>query len=102
MRPQLAPLFLILVAAVALNFSLTRTVVVMVLYSFLSDFDRWWERRQRRKELDKLRDDEISDWNPSSEGSEWESKGSMARVRLTGAHQLLYGRIVEFLSRMGR
>lgn len=99
---QLAPLFLILVAAVALNFSLTRTVVVMVLYSFLSHFDRWWEQRQRRKELNKLQDDEISDWNPSSEDSEWEGKGSVARTRLTGQHQLLYGRIVEFLIRIVR
>jgi hypothetical protein len=38
------------------------TVVVIVGYSLLSDFDRWLERRQRRKELDKLWDEEVSGW----------------------------------------
>jgi len=34
----------------------------MVGYFLLSDFDQWWERRQRRKGLEKLWDDEVSGW----------------------------------------
>ena len=44
------------------NRRLIGTIVVMVGYFLLSDFDRWWERRQRRKELEKLWDDDVSGW----------------------------------------
>ena len=102
MRPPIATIFVFVFSAAMLKASSTEIGVGIFGYVILAEVDRWFEKRARRKELDKLWDDLTSNWKPDPEFPDSEVNGNLSRMQLTGENKILYGRIVELLVRVNR
>jgi hypothetical protein len=96
MKPSLRTWFLIGVACVVLKLSIWGIAVVLVGYGIAEYIDQ----RQAKKTRDEIFDDVLFGWEPSKDDPEYEDKGAMTRVRLTGSDQILAARIAELLARM--
>ena len=63
---------------------MSETTIVCAIYVLLAEVDRWWQKRMRRKELEEMWDDELSNWEQDPQNPEFEDKGNLSRKRLTG------------------
>jgi hypothetical protein len=95
MRPSFRAWFLIIAASVAFNFAVWNTAVILIGYGIAEYLDQW----QAGKEREKVCEDEIFGWEPSKDDPEWEAKGNLSRVRLTGQNQIVAARIAGLLRR---
>jgi hypothetical protein len=95
MKPSFRAWFLIAVACVVFNLR-WGSVVILVGYGLAEYFDQ----REERKTRWKIFNDLLFGWEPSEEGKEYEDKGGLSRVRLTGQNQIVAVRVGELLVRM--
>jgi hypothetical protein len=84
--------FLIIVVAAVLHTDWRLAAVVIFGYSSLESLDEWRLKRRR----DKLIAEELS-WTPDPADPEMEIRGALTRKRLTGADQVIVGRLTEYL-----
>jgi hypothetical protein len=97
-RPSFAVVFLILAGSAAVRFSTWMALLVVAGYIAFDFLDCVL----KRKAVEKLLEDETTGWKQDKEGSEWESRGNLSRIKLTGSDQIIVGRIGEMLRRMPR
>jgi hypothetical protein len=95
MKPSFRAWFLIGVACVVFNLR-WGSAVILVGFGLAEYFDQ----RQAKKEREEILDDVIFGWKPSEDDKEYEDKGGLSRVRLTGQNQIIPARIGEVLVRM--
>ncbi len=88
--------FLIVAAALVLHASYWQTVFVLVGYFGFGLLDQWLDNRATERVIDY----EVSGWAADADGSEWESNGSMSRVRLPQNEQIVVTRVAELLRRI--
>ena len=93
MKPVLRAWFLIGVACIVFRLSVWNAAVILVGYGIAEYFDQ----RQAKKERQEILDDVMFGWEPSKDDPEYEDKGGLTRVRLTGKDQILAARIAELL-----
>ena len=72
------------------------TAAILVGYGIAEYVDQ----RQTRKARDEIFENEVLGWEASEDHPEYEDKGVLTRVRLTGNNQILATRIAELLVRM--
>lgn len=96
MNPSFRAWFLIIVACVAFNFSRWGTGFVLMGYALAEYADQ----RQAKKARAKVFEDVMEGWEQSKEGSEYEEKGNLSRVRLVGQNQIIAARIADLVERM--
>lgn len=94
---SLRAMFLIAVGSAVFHLSLRQTIMVLLGYWICAHIDRWMAKR----EIDKIIDDEIFGWERDREDSEYETKGNLSRIKLTGQNQIIAARIAEVLRRIG-
>lgn len=85
--------FLIIVACAVLKLPIWMTVAIIFGYEIAEYFDQ----RQAKKVRQEILDDGMLGWEPSKDDPEYEAKGGLSRVRLTGKDQILAARIAELL-----
>ena len=90
-----AALFLLVIAAVHFRLSTVEALILFGGYAGFAALDRWNRRRERTK----IVEDELLGWKPKSDDSEWEDKGNLSRIRLTGENQIIAARIIQALER---
>ena len=95
MKPSFRAWFLIAVACVVFNLR-WGSVVILVGYGLAEYFDQ----RQEKKTREEIFDDALFGWKPSEDDKEYEDKGGLSRVRLTGQNQIVAVRVGELLVRM--
>lgn len=88
-------LFLIVAAAGALRVKTWIMLVILFGYLAFERLDQWLAQRS----LEKAIDDEIFGWEPDKDDPEYETKGAVGRVRLTGQSQIIATRIAMLLRR---
>jgi hypothetical protein len=72
------------------------SAVILIGYGIAEYVDH----RLTKKAREKLFDDMLFGWEPSKDDSEYEEKGNLSRVRLTGQSQILAARIGDLFMRM--
>ncbi len=97
-KPSYAAMFLILVGTVAARFPVWIALSVVVGYIALDFLDCI----VKRKAIEKLFDEETAGWEQDKKDSEYESRGNLSRLKLTGTDQIIVTRIGEMLRRMPR
>jgi len=97
-KPSYAVVFLILVGSAAARFSAQMALLVVAGYVAFDFLDCVLKRR----EIEKLLEGETMGWKQDREDSEYESRGNLSRIKLTGADQIIVTRIGEMLRRMPR
>ena len=85
--------FLIVVACIAFHLPPWGTAVIIFGYGIAEYVDEWRAKKAREQFLN----DVIFGWEPSKDDPEYEDKGGLTRVRLTGKDQILAARIAELL-----
>jgi hypothetical protein len=70
--------------------------VILVGYALAEYLDQ----RQEKKTREEIFDDTLFGWEPSEDDKEYEDKGGLSRVRLTGQNQIVAVRVGELLVRM--
>jgi hypothetical protein len=88
--------FLIIVACSLFKLPIWMIVAIVFGYEVAEYFDL----RQAKKARQEVRDDVIFGWELSTDDPEYEDKGGLSRVRLTGKDQILAARIAELLVRI--
>ena len=88
--------FLIVAAAGAMHLSLWKVFVVLVGYLGFEQLDRRLSQRAKEKAIH----DVMCGWKVSAEDPEYEDKGEVSRVRLTGSDQVITARVAELLTRI--
>ena len=78
-----------------MNFSVWRMAVILIGYGIAEYLDQ----RQARKERDTINEYETDGWKQCEGEPEYEEKGNMSRVKLTGQNQIIVTRIAELLRR---
>jgi hypothetical protein len=63
-------------------------------------FAEYFDLRQAKKVRREIVDDLMFGWEPSEDDAEYEHKGDLSRVRLTGKEQILVTRIAEMFVRV--
>jgi hypothetical protein len=96
MKPSFRAWFLIIVACAVFKLPIWMTVAIVFGYVIAEYFDQ----RQVKMARQEIRDDVIFGWEPSTDDPEYEGKGGLSRVRLTGKDQILAVRIAELLVRV--
>jgi hypothetical protein len=86
--------FLIIVACAEFKLPIWMTVAVVLGYEIAEYFDQRQAKKARQQNLD----DVMFGWEPSKDDPEYEDKGGLTRVRLTGKDQILAARIAELLT----
>jgi hypothetical protein len=97
-RPPLAVVFLILVGAAAARLSTWMALFVVGGYIAFDFLDCVLKRR----EVEKLLEEQTSGWEQDREDSEYETRGNLSRIKLAGTNQIIVTRIGEMLRRMPR
>jgi len=85
--------FLIIVACAVFKLPIWMTVAVVFGYEIAEYFDQRQAKKARQQNLD----DVMFGWEPSKDDPEYEDKGGLTRVRLSGKDQILAARIAELL-----
>ena len=88
--------FLIIVACAVFKLPIWMTVATVFGYEIAEHFDLQLAKKARQKTLD----DAVFGWEPSTDDPEYEDKGGLSRVRLTGKDQILAVRIAELIVRV--
>lgn len=96
MRLSFRVYFLIGMASAVLHVSGPVVAVCLAGYWILENLDRWLAKRQRAKVIDTI----ILDWEQDKDDSEWEVRGNLSRVRLTGQNQIIAARVGELLEEL--
>jgi hypothetical protein len=96
MKESFRALFLIIVACAVFKLPIWLSVVIVFGYGFAEYFDL----RQAKKARQEIVDDLMFGWSPSTVDPEYEDKGGLSRVRLTGKDQILAVRIAELIVRV--
>jgi hypothetical protein len=98
--PSLRVYFLIMVAAVEVGIPFWRFLIVLYGYMIFEQLDHWLTKRARVKEIWKEIENEVYGWEPDPEDLEWEDKGNLRRLRLTGNERVIVTRVVLCLGRI--
>ena len=96
MRPSFRAIFLISAASAVLHVSPSNMLIVLVGYIGFERLDWWLARKAREKKFDDI----IFEWQQSNKESEWEVKGTLTRIRLTGQNQIITTRVADLLREM--
>jgi hypothetical protein len=96
MKPSFRAWFLIIAACVVFHLSFWRAAAILVGFGIAEYLDQ----RQAKKASEEILEDVLFGWEPSKDDTEYEEKGTVSRVRLTGQSQILAARIGELLVRM--
>jgi hypothetical protein len=88
--------FLIIVACAVLKLPIWITLAILFGYEVAGYFDL----RQAKKARQEIADDLMFGWEPNTDDPEYEDKGDLSRVRLTGKDQILVARIAELIVRV--
>ena len=88
--------FLLVVAAIALHLSIFWTALILFGYAICAYTDAWLVKKAKNKVIE----DETEGWEVDPENSEWENKGGLTRVRLTGRDQIIVTRVANLLRRI--
>jgi hypothetical protein len=88
--------FLILAAAAIFNVSAWKAGIVLIGYLSFAYLDQWLAKRAKNKVIE----GETSGWETDSDDPAWETKGNLARVKLTGHEQIIVTRVAEILRRI--
>ena len=88
--------FLIIVACAIFKVSIWMTAVIVVGYVIAEYFDQRRAKNARQEILDHV----MFGWELNKDDPEYEEKGGLSRVRLTGKDQILAARIAEMLVRV--
>jgi hypothetical protein len=94
--PSGRALFFICLLASILKPSFWDFISLYAVYLMLERLDRWHARKEKQKEVD----DEIYGWKQDPDDPEYESKGGLSRIKLTGQNQIIVTRVAELLTRM--
>jgi hypothetical protein len=97
-RPSFAVVFLIFVGTAAARFSPWMALLVVAGYIAFDFLDCVL----KRKAVEKFLEEETTGWEQDKEDSEYESRGNLSRVKLTGSDQIIVTRIGEMLRRIPR
>lgn len=95
MKPSIRAWFLLIFATVVFKFSLWQTAIILVGYG-IAEF---WDQRQAWKARERVFEDVMDGWEPSTDDPSDEEKDEWSRVRLTGQNQIIAARIAELLRR---
>ena len=79
-----------------MHLSLWKVLVVFVGYLGFEQLDRRLSQREKEKAIH----DVMCGWKVSAEDPEYEDKGEVSRVRLTGSDQVITARVAEILTRI--
>ncbi len=88
--------FLILAAAVIFHVSVWETCLVLVGYFSFARLDEWLAKKAKEKVID----DEMEGWETDPDNPEYETKGDLSRVKLTGKEQIVAARVAHLLRRI--
>jgi hypothetical protein len=100
MKPAYRVWFLIIVACFQFKLSDWQVVFVLVGYGIAEAVDWWLYHRYAKKARNEVFEDVLYGWEPSNDSPEYEEKGGLTRVRLTGQNQILAARIGDILLRL--
>jgi len=93
MRPLFRMWFLIVIACFVLNLSSGRMLIVLVGYAIAEYVDQRLAKRTREKWIA----DVMYGWDQCADGTEYEEKGNLTRVKLTGQNQIVAARVADLL-----
>jgi hypothetical protein len=96
-RPSYAVVFLIIVGLALTRSSAFMATLLVLGYIFFNVLDYIF----KRKAIENLFDEE-TDWKHDKTNPEYENRGNLTRVKLTGANAIIVTRIGEMLRRMPR
>jgi len=95
MKPSYRAWFLIVAACVVFNLRWS-AAAILIGYGIAEYIDQW----QAKKAREKIVEDVLFGWKPSTHDPEHEDKGSLTRVRLTAQNQIIAARIAELFVRI--
>ena len=99
MQTPFRAIFLLVVASVVFHLSTRSMLAVIFGYLLCELLDGLLARRARKTAIEEVVGDELFDWEVSTDDPEWEVKGGVERVRLTGANQVIVTRIADLIRR---
>ena len=79
-----------------MHLSLWKVFVVLVGYLGFEQLDRMLSQRAKEKAIH----DVMCAWKVSADDAEYEDKGEVSRVQLTGSDQIIAARVAELLTRV--
>jgi hypothetical protein len=83
-------------AAGVMNLTMWKIFVVLIGYWGCDRLDNWLATREKGKAIH----DVMCGWKTSADDPEYEDKGEVSRVRLTGSNQIIAARVAELLRRV--
>jgi hypothetical protein len=93
MRPSFRVLFLIVAVSLVLHVSALNTLVILIGYAIAENVDHRLAKREREKWIE----GELDGWKQSTDYAEYEDKGNLTRLKLTGQNQIIAARVAQLL-----
>jgi hypothetical protein len=97
-RPSYSVIFLIIVGMAFTRYPAWMAAFIVLGYIAFDFLDY----SLKRKAIEKLFEEETTGWERDEEDSEYENRGNLSRIKLTGQDQIIVTRIGEMLRRMPR
>jgi hypothetical protein len=100
-NPKIRATFLIVATGVMVfHLSVLRIFVLLVGYWISAEIDQWLTKRQRKRAIDEVVENETVGWEPDPNQAECEERDGFSRIKLSAKEQIVVGRIVHFLWRI--